>query len=78
MSDTYYPGWRVFVDGVEERIYCANLGFRAVFLTKGAHEVKFVYKPKVFKIGLIISLITILLLIIYSFLIYWHTKIFPF
>ncbi|MEW6095028.1 MAG: YfhO family protein [bacterium] len=66
MSDTYYSSWRVFIDGVEGEIFPANLGFRGVALSKGEHEVKFVYKPKAFKIGLIITLITILLLISYS------------
>lgn len=72
MSDTYYPGWRVFVDGIEGKIFCANLGFRAVFLTKGWHHVKFVYQPKVFRIGLIITLTTIFILISYT--LWWGSK----
>jgi hypothetical protein len=30
MSETYYPGWKVYIDGNESRIYRANYAFRAV------------------------------------------------
>ncbi|HUT54628.1 MAG TPA: hypothetical protein VM658_14655 [bacterium] len=52
ISDAMYPGWRVFADGIEERIYRADLVFRAVFLTEGRHEVRFIYQPAGFRIGL--------------------------
>jgi len=55
VSDTYYPGWKAYVDGKETKIYRANYLFRAVPLTKGKHLVKFVYDPWTFKLGLIIS-----------------------
>lgn len=63
LSDTYYPGWKVFVDGNEEKIYRANYTFRAVGLSKGSHLVEFVYDPLSFKAGLFLSLGTFILLI---------------
>jgi hypothetical protein len=58
LSDTYYPGWEVFVDGREDRIYQADYLFRAVFLEEGKHVVEFRYNPLSFRIGLAISLVS--------------------
>lgn len=63
MSDVYYPGWEVFVDGKEERILKANYAFRAVPLPAGLHKVEFVYDPWTFKVGLLITLATIVSLV---------------
>ncbi|MGB9613356.1 MAG: YfhO family protein, partial [Candidatus Margulisiibacteriota bacterium] len=62
MSDTYYPGWRVFVDGKESRILKADNLFRAVKLREGKHSVRFVYEPFSFKLGAVISFVTFLLI----------------
>lgn len=58
LSDNFYPGWKVLVDGQERKILRANFTFRAVPLDKGEHLVTFKYDPLTFKIGLIISLIS--------------------
>ncbi|MFQ6015173.1 MAG: YfhO family protein, partial [Anaerolineae bacterium] len=62
LSDTWYPGWKAYVDGREEKIYRANYVFRAVPIQEGRHLVEFVYDPLSFKIGVIISLLTLSLL----------------
>jgi len=58
LSDTYYPGWRAYVDGKEKEILRANYAFRAVPLKSGQHTVLFKYDPLSFKMGLAISLVT--------------------
>jgi hypothetical protein len=60
LSDTYYPGWKAYVDGKEERIYRANYAFRAIPIRAGAHKVEFTYKPLSFKLGAVITLLGIL------------------
>ena len=55
LSDTYYPGWRAFVDGVERPILRANHVFRAVEVAAGAREVVFLYEPNSFRYGLLVS-----------------------
>jgi hypothetical protein len=60
LSDTYYPGWKVYVDGEKKKIYRANYTFRAVPLLAGAHQVEFVYDPVSFKLGAMITFLTIL------------------
>ncbi|MEW6619070.1 MAG: YfhO family protein [bacterium] len=64
LSDTYYPGWKAYVDGQQTKIYRANFLFRAVVLPKGSHQVEFVYSPLSFKIGLLGSILTSLVLIL--------------
>ncbi|MEE9613477.1 MAG: YfhO family protein [Thermodesulfobacteriota bacterium] len=59
-SESWYPGWKVYVDGVEREVLRANLVLRAVALEKGAHEVVFRYEPLSFRLGLYITLATIL------------------
>ena len=56
LSDTYYPGWRAYIDGEEREILRANYAFRAVPLESGQHTVLFKYEPLSFKMGLAISL----------------------
>lgn len=56
LSDTLYPGWKVRVDGKEEKIYLTDYTIRGVFLDKGSHSVEFYYQPTSFKLGLYLSL----------------------
>jgi hypothetical protein len=59
LSDTYYPGWKSFVDGRESEIHRANYAMRAVYLEPGQHNVQFVFDPISFRIGALISLISL-------------------
>ena len=63
LSDSYYPGWKAYIDGNETEIFNANVAFRAIALPKGEHEVKFYYVPKRLYLGLFIGGITLLILI---------------
>ena len=47
LSDTYYPGWRALVDGVEKEILRTNYAFRGVQLPEGARHIVFYYDPLV-------------------------------
>ncbi len=62
LSDTYYPGWKAYVDGARTKIYRANYIMRAVQLQPGKHIVKFTYDPFSFKIGAIVTLATLIAL----------------
>ncbi len=60
VTETYYPGWRAYLDGARElKIYPADGVFRAVSVPKGKHRVRFVYEPASFKIGLWSSIISL-------------------
>ncbi len=56
LSDSYYPGWKVEVDGTTAEILNANSNFRAVALPAGKHNVKFLYSPVSFKLASILSI----------------------
>ena len=71
LSEIYYPaGWKAFVDGEKTEIYKTNYILRSIFLQPGDHEIEFVYKPLSFKLGLIISFITLVLLMLAIFFSY--------
>ncbi len=53
LLDSFYPGWRAYVDGREERIFRADGFFRAVSVPAGEHTVEFRYLPKSFIYGMI-------------------------
>jgi hypothetical protein len=55
LADTAYPGWKAYVDGRRVDILTANAAFRAVDLEAGEHEVRFVYRPRSFSIGVVVS-----------------------
>lgn len=51
LTDVYFPGWRVAVDGKESKIVRANGVFRGVRLEPGAHQVRFYFDPISLKVG---------------------------
>ncbi|PIW66728.1 MAG: hypothetical protein COW11_01885 [Candidatus Omnitrophica bacterium CG12_big_fil_rev_8_21_14_0_65_43_15] len=63
LSDTYYPGWKAIVDGKYQKIIRADYILRAVYLAPGSHHVEFIYSPMSFKLGIIISLLTLLIIL---------------
>ena len=58
LSEVYYPGWRAYVDGRAQPVLRANYAFRAVYLDPGYHEVRLVFEPLSWRVGLGISLAT--------------------
>ncbi|KPK17440.1 MAG: hypothetical protein AMK69_25845 [Nitrospira bacterium SG8_3] len=64
LLDSFYPGWRVLVNGQERDILRANGLFKAVFLDAGMHKIEFAYRPHFFVWGLRISLISLCLVIV--------------
>ena len=53
------------VNGREEKIYRADYNFRAIPLKAGEYEVKFIYDPITFKIGALVSLLTLVGILVY-------------
>jgi hypothetical protein len=60
LLDSYYPGWRAYVDGKPAPILRANYAFRAVEVPQGNHRVEFRYRPTSFYAGAAISSATLL------------------
>ena len=64
MSEAHYPGWKAYVDGREEEILRADYVFRAIPVGPGSHRIEVVYQSLSFKVGLAVSLLTIVVLVI--------------
>ncbi|MGI5837415.1 MAG: YfhO family protein, partial [Chloroflexota bacterium] len=68
LSDSFYPGWKVYVDNDESKLLRANYYLRAVQLPAGEHQVRFVFQPISVVAGLLISLIGTSIVIVAPFL----------
>jgi hypothetical protein len=66
LSQSYYPGWRAVVDGVEQKAMPADWALTGVYLTPGEHEALFRYRPESFDWGAKISLIALFVFVVAS------------
>lgn len=55
LTDTYYPGWKAYVNGEETKIYRTNYAFRGILVPSGFSTVEFVYSPLSLHIGIFLS-----------------------
>lgn len=64
LADTYYPGWIAtrYSDGneVPVEILRTNLAMRGILLPEGQHRILMTYSPASFKIGSLISILSLL------------------
>lgn len=63
LSEVYAPGWRAWVDGNEVPIVRADILFRAVYVAAGEHTVRLSYDPLSYRIGALVSGVTVLAVI---------------
>jgi hypothetical protein len=55
LTDTYYPGWRCYVNGVPQPIYRVNNYMRGISLDAGKSEIVFRFEPDIFTAGMSLS-----------------------
>jgi Bacterial membrane protein YfhO len=67
LSETYYPGWKAWLDDQPTPIYCADIALRGVMVPPGTHRVRMEFRPLILLIALGISLTTAILLAISAF-----------
>ena len=63
LSDLYYPGWKVYVNGEKRELLRTNDILRGVYLDKGENIVEFVYRPSALIIGTTVSVICLIMLV---------------
>lgn len=63
MSVPYDKGWKVYVDGKEEKLYPIFDAMSAVNLTAGEHEIEMRYSPRGFVPGICISIVSLAALV---------------
>jgi hypothetical protein len=59
LLDRYDPNWQATLDGRPAPVLRANQIFRAVYAGAGLHEIRFDYHQHGFRLGIIISLLTL-------------------
>ena len=68
LSETAYPGWRVYVDGQVAELLRVNYDLRGVLIPAGSHHVSFVYRPWSAMIGLLVSALSVIGLMVFVML----------
>jgi hypothetical protein len=56
LADTYYPGWRLTIDGEPATIYRANRLMRGAAVPAGEHTLVYTYRPQSFRVGAVASI----------------------
>jgi hypothetical protein len=62
-SDSWFPGWRAWVDGREVKVYRTDGVVKGIVVPGGEHEVRFEYDPISYRIGLVLVFLGIVLVI---------------
>ena len=68
MSETYYPGWKAWVDDQPARIYPTDIALRGVLIPPGVHRVRMEFRPVILPISLGITVLTAIGLAVLAFL----------
>ncbi len=56
LSDVYYPGWKLTIDGQPAPIYKVNRLMRGAAVPEGDHKLVYIYEPRSYQIGGLIAL----------------------
>jgi len=65
LTDTYYPGWTALVDNTPTPIFRADYTYRALKVPTGIHTVVLYFNPLSVRIGLILTISSILILLVF-------------
>ena len=60
LSQTHYPGWKVFVDGRSRPLLRVDYGLPGAAIEAGEHAVRFVYEPASVRVGALLSVAALL------------------
>lgn len=60
VSEAFFPGWRVMIDGEPAQIERAYTAIQAVCVPAGSHQITFDFRPMIFVWGGMISLVALL------------------
>jgi hypothetical protein len=59
LSEINYPGWVAYVNGQKKQVLTGNYLFRVLPLPNGHHDIVMRFEPTSFKVGMIITAVTI-------------------
>ena len=67
LTDTFFPGWQVSINGKSGEILRADSVFKAVEIPPGDSHIEMIYSPTSFKVGAAISAISLIILLVLTF-----------
>jgi uncharacterized membrane protein YfhO len=68
-ADGHDKNWHAYINGKEVSIYRANINFKAIRLPKGTNNIKFIYNPFLFKAGLFVFYVTLIICLLATLII---------
>jgi hypothetical protein len=68
LSETYYSGWKAWIDEQPTPIHSVDIALRGVVVPAGAHQLRMEFRPVILPVSMAISLATAILLAISTFL----------
>lgn len=74
LADTYYPGWKVFVNGVGKPLLRTYTALRGVVVDPGPQSVEFIYSPRVFQVLLRLSNGVLVFLLLAAFVVWGQER----
>ncbi|MCP4644701.1 MAG: YfhO family protein [bacterium] len=77
LADTYYPGWKAWIDDEPATVFPVYHAFRGVCVPKGSHAVRFAYDPLSFRIGFWVSTLVLLIGLAVGLLVLRRTRRLP-
>lgn len=66
-AESFYPGWRAWIDGTETGIFRADIAFRGIVVPAGTHTVRMQFEPGIFPASLAVSGVGLLVLALLTF-----------
>jgi hypothetical protein len=60
LSDVFYPGWHLLIDGKPSPVLRTNRMMRGAAVPSGKHQLVYVYDPRSFHVGLVLSAVGVL------------------
>lgn len=64
LTDTYFPGWRAWIDGQPAEMIRTNYLFRSVATPAGRHVVELEYRPLSIRVGAVLTGVSVIALIL--------------
>jgi hypothetical protein len=61
LSQTFYPGWKAHIDGVETAVFPANYALTGIAVGAGPHDVVFSFDPLSAKLGGLLSILALVI-----------------
>ncbi len=63
INEPFYAGWHAYMNGKKVPLYHVNYLFQGIKLPEGNYTIKVTYAPKVFYLGLILSVLTVVIVL---------------